>query len=135
MASSDPVGDMIAALKNANGRKHQKLCVTHSRFKEGVVRVLKDEGYIVDFKVVPDEKLPARKLMWVYLKYDSEGQRVLTDIVRVSKPGKRVFRPIAQVGKVLDGLGISVLSTHKGLLSDRQAKRQKVGGELVCRVW
>ncbi len=135
MASSDPVGDMIAALKNANTRKHVKCAIRHSRFKEGVVRVLKEEGYLVDFKVVADEKLPVRKTMWVWLKYDAEGQRVMTDILRISKPGKRIFRPIAEVGKVLDGLGISVLSTHKGILSDRQAKKQMVGGELVCKVW
>jgi small subunit ribosomal protein S8 len=135
MPSSDPVGDMIAALKNANQRRHIKAAITHSRFKEGVARVLKDEGYIVDFKVTADEKLPVRKTLWVYLKYDTDGQRVLTDIIRVSKPGRRIFRPIDSVGRVLDGLGISVLSTNRGLLSDRQARKQRVGGELVCRVW
>lgn len=135
MPSSDSVGDMICIIKNANTRKHLKAAIPHSRFKEGVARVLKEEGYLVDFKVTADEKLPVRKTLWVYLKYDPEGQRVLTDIIRVSKPGRRIFRPISGVSKVLDGLGISVLSTNRGLLSDRQARKQKVGGELVCRVW
>lgn len=135
MPSTDPVGDMIAMIKNANGRKHAKVAIPHSRFKEGVARVLKEEGYVIDFKVTVDEKLAARKTLWVYLKYDPEGQRVITEIIRISKPGRRIFRPIGKVGKVLDGLGITVLSTNRGMLSDRQAKQQKVGGELVCKVW
>lgn len=135
MPSSDPVSDMICMLKNANGRRHEKVGVPHSRFKEGVARVLKEEGYITDFKVVADEKLAVRKRMWIYLKYDPEGRRVLTDIVRVSKPGRRIFRGLGAFGKVLDGLGITVLSTNRGILSDRQARKQKVGGEMICRVW
>lgn len=135
MPSSDVVGDMIAIIKNANSRKHQKTSVPHSRYKEGVASVLKAEGYITDFKVIQDEKKKERKTLWIYLKYDTEGQRVITDIVRISKPGKRVFRGMDNVGKVLDGLGISILSTNRGILSNRQAKKQKVGGELICRVW
>jgi small subunit ribosomal protein S8 len=135
MPSSDPVGDMIAMIKNANTRKHPKVAIPHSRLKEGVARVLKEEGYVSDFKVEKDDKLPVRKTLWVYLKYDDEGSRVMTDIVRVSKPGRRIFRPVDKLGRVLDGLGISVLSTNRGLLSDRQARKQRVGGELVCRVW
>ncbi len=135
MPSSDPVGDMIAMIKNANTRGLMRVDVPHSRFKEGVVSVLKREGYIDDFKVVADVKLQARKTLHVYLKYDIESKPVLTDIIRVSKPGCRVFRPIAKFGKVMDGLGIQVLSTSKGILSDREAKDKKVGGETVCKVW
>ncbi len=135
MPSSDPVGDMIAMVKNALGRRHAKLAIPHSRFKEGVARVLKEEGYIADFKSVVDEKHKERKTLWVYLKYDAEGQRVLTDIKRISRPGRWVFRGVGEFGKVLDGLGITVLSTNRGILSDRQARKQKVGGEMICKVW
>lgn len=135
MASSDPVGDMIAMIKNANTRRHARVAIPHSRFKEGVAKVLKQEGYVTDVQITADEKAKTRKTIWVYLKYDPEGRRVLTDIVRVSRPGRRVFRPVDAFGRVLDGLGIGVLSTNRGILSDRQAKKAKVGGELICRVW
>src|SRR5512134_630383 len=135
MASSDPVGDMLAILKNANQRRHPKAPVPHSKMKEGVAQVLKAEGYLSDVKVVVDEKTPYRKTMWLYLKYDAENRRVLTDIKRVSSPGRRIFRGSAEISKVLDGLGISVLTTSRGILSSRQAKKMNVGGELICRVW
>ena len=135
MASSDPVGDMLAIIKNANQRRHAKAAVPHSKLKEGVAQVLKSEGYLADIKVVADEKKPFRKTMWLYLKYDPENRRVLTDIKRVSSPGRRIFRGSGEVAKVLDGLGVSVLTTSRGILSSRQAKKMNVGGELICRVW
>ena len=135
MASSDPVGDMICIIKNANQRRHAKAAVTHSKLKEGVAQVLKSEGYLSDIKVITDEKTPYRKTMWLYLKYDAENRRVLTDIKRVSSPGRRIFRGSTEVAKVLDGLGVSVLTTSRGILSSRQAKKMNVGGELICRVW
>jgi len=135
MASSDPVGDMIAMIKNANQRRHPKLGVPHSRLKEGVAQVLKAEGYLADVKVVADEKQSYRKTMWLFLKYDADNRRVLTDIKRVSKPGRRIFSGSGDVGKVLDGLGVTVLTTSQGILSSRQAKKKNVGGELICKVW
>lgn len=135
MPSTDPVADMIAILKNANTRRHEKTSVVHSRLKEGVAKVLKDEGFLADVKVIADEALPARKLMWLYLKYGRDGERVITDIRRVSTPGRRIYRGIQDVGKVLDGLGVTVLSTSKGVLSNRKAKKLKVGGEILCKVW
>ncbi len=135
MPSSDPVGDMIAMIKNANTRGLKRVETPTSRFKEGVAAVLKREGYIEDYKVVADEKVKVRRTLHVYLKYDIDRKPVLTNIVRVSKPGCRVFRPIAKFGKVVDGLGIQVVSTSKGILSDREAREKKVGGEMVCKVW
>ena len=135
MPSSDPVGDMIAIIKNGYTRRKRRVEVTHSRLKEGVASVLKREGYLTDYKVVPDETMKLRKTLHVYLKYDLDGRQVLTNIRRVSTPGRRVFRPVDELGRVLDGLGIQVLSTSKGILSDREAKKQNVGGELLCRVW
>jgi small subunit ribosomal protein S8 len=135
MPSSDPVGDMIAMIKNAYTRRHKKISLPHSQLKEGVARVLQTEGYIIDVKSITDEKRAFIKTLHVYLKYDEDGSPVMSEIKRVSKPGCRVFRGVDRLGRVLDGLGISVLSTSKGILSDRQARKQRVGGELICRVW
>jgi len=135
MASSDPVGDMIAMIKNASTRKLKRIDCPHSRLKEGVASVLKREGYVEDVKVIADDKLKWKKALHVYLKYDIDRSPILTDIKRISTPGRRVFRPVKEFQKVLDGLGISVLSTSKGILSDREARAQKVGGEMVCKAW
>ena len=135
MPSSDPVGDMICMIKNAHHRRHRRLSLPHSRMKEGVAKVLQAEGYIEDVKVTAEDKRPTFKTLHIYLKYDNDGQALITEIKRVSTPGCRIFRGVDRLGRVLDGLGISVLSTSKGILSDRQAKKQNVGGELLCRVW
>jgi len=135
MPSSDPVGDMLAMIKNAYGRRHKRVSLTHSRLKEGVAKVLRSEGYLEDVKMLPDEKRPERKFLHLYLKYDSDGQSVISDIKRVSKPGCRIFRGVDNLGRIMDGLGVQVLSTSKGILSDRQARKQRVGGELICEVW
>jgi small subunit ribosomal protein S8 len=135
MPSSDPVGDMIAMIKNAKGRRHRRLSLPHSRMKEGVANVLRSEGYLEDVKVTTDEKRTYLKTLHLFMKYDSDGAAVITEIKRVSKPGCRVFRGIDRLGRVLDGLGVSVLSTSKGVLSDRQARKERVGGELICKVW
>ncbi len=135
MPSSDPVGDMIAMIKNAKGRRHKRLSLPHSRLKEGVASVLRSEGYLEDVKVTVDDQRKYLKTLHLFLKYDSDGGSVITEIKRVSKPGCRVFRGVDRLGRVLDGLGVSVLSTSKGILSDRRARQERVGGELICRVW
>lgn len=132
MASSDPVGDMIAMIKNANARRHRRVSVRHSRMKEGICRVLREEGYLEDVRVVEEG---GARYLHIYLKYDPEGEPVLTELRRVSRPGCRIFRGIDSIGKVRDGLGIAVLSTSKGILSDRQARRLRVGGEWICKAW
>lgn len=135
MPSSDPVGDMLCMIKNGHSRRHKRVSLPHSALKEGVAGVLRSEGYLEDVKVTTDEKRTYLKTLHLYLKYDSDGGALITDIKRVSTPGCRIFRGVDRLGRVLDGLGISVLSTSKGILSDRQAKKQNVGGELICRVW
>ena len=128
----DTVADMLTRVRNANIARHEKTAMPHSRLKEGIARVLKDEGYIKDFRVVADG---IKKSLHVYLRYGLDRERVLTSIVRVSRPGRRVFRGVERLERVLDGLGIAVLSTHQGILSDRTARRKGVGGELLCKVW
>jgi small subunit ribosomal protein S8 len=135
MPSSDPVGDMLAMIKNAYGRRHKRLSLPHSILKEGVAKVLRSEGYLEDVKTIQDEKKQERKTLHLYLKYDAEGASVISEIKRVSKPGCRIFRGVDSLGRIMDGLGIQVLSTSKGIMSDRQARKQRVGGELVCKVW
>ena len=135
MPSSDPVGDMLAMIKNAYGRRHKRLSLPHSILKEGVAKVLRSEGYLEDVKTVQDEKKKERKTLHLYLKYDAEGSSVISEIKRVSKPGCRIFRGVDSLGRIMDGLGVQVLSTSKGILSDRQARKERVGGELICKVW
>ena len=135
MPSSDPVGDMLAMIKNAYGRRHKRVSLAHSNFKEGVAKVLRSEGYLEDVKTVQDEKRKEIKFLHLYLKYDNVGESVISDIKRVSKPGCRIFRGVDNLGRIMDGLGVQVLSTSKGIMSDRQARKERVGGELVCKVW
>ena len=135
MPSSDPVGDMLAMIKNAYGRRHKRLSLPHSIMKEGVAKVLRTEGYLEDVKSIQDEKKKERKTLHLYLKYDGAGESVISEIKRVSKPGCRIFRGVDELGRIMDGLGVQVLSTSKGIMSDRQARKERVGGELVCKVW
>jgi small subunit ribosomal protein S8 len=135
MPSSDPVGDMLAMIKNAYGRRHKRVSLAHSNFKEGVAKVLRSEGYLEDVKVVQDEKRKEIKVLHLYLKYGTTGESVISEIKRVSKPGCRIFRGVDNLARIMDGLGVQVLSTSKGIMSDRQARKERVGGELVCKVW
>jgi len=126
---------MLAMIKNAYGRRHKRVSLPHSILKEGVAKVLRSEGYLEDVKVVADEKKKERKSLHLYLKYDNDGSSVISEIKRVSKPGCRIFRGVDKLGRIMDGLGVQVLSTSKGILSDRQARKERVGGELICKVW
>ena len=135
MPSSDPVGDMLAMIKNAYGRRHKRVSLPHSRLKEGVAKVLRSEGYLEDVKTIQDEKRQEVKVLHLYLKYGSTGDSVISEIKRVSKPGCRIFRGVDNLARIMDGLGVQVLSTSKGIMSDRQARKERVGGELICKVW
>mgnify|MGYP003951821039 FL=1 len=136
MASHDPLGDMLAMLKNANTRGLQKVQLHHSNMKEHVAQVLKKEGYLADVRVDEVEgKRGSRKYLHIAMKYDADRGKALTDLKRVSKPGRRIFRGADNLGKVQDGLGISVISTSHGIVSDREAKSKNIGGEILCKVW
>jgi small subunit ribosomal protein S8 len=128
----DPVADLLTRIRNANIARHAKTEMPHSRLKEGIARVLKEEGYIQDYQVAGEGP---RKALHVYLRYTPDRERVLTSLVRVSRPGRRVHRGVRRMERVLDGLGIGILSTHRGILSDREARKKGVGGELLCKVW
>ena len=131
MSLSDPIGDMIARVKNAQARKHKKVELPSSKFKSKIADILKNEGFIKDFKVSTEEK---KNILSLELKYHS-GNPVISNFERVSKPGRRIFSSAHSLPKINNGLGIAILSTPKGVMTDIDARKQKVGGEIVCKVF
>jgi len=131
MSLSDPIGDMIARIKNAQIRNHKKVQLPSSKFKIKIAEVLKSEGYIIDYKVSQESNKP---YLEISLKYHS-GNPVISSIQRVSKPGRRIFSRAESLPKINDGLGIAIISTPKGVMTDIDARKQKVGGEIICKVF
>jgi small subunit ribosomal protein S8 len=132
MSMTDPIADLLARIRNAHRAKHDRLDVPASRVKLEVCRILKEEGYIKNVKVVEGEP---RNLLRVFLSYTKEGAPGISRMRRVSTPGRRVYRGADAIKPVLNGLGIGIVSTSKGLMTDRQAREQRVGGEVLCEVW
>ncbi len=131
MSLSDPIGDMIARIKNAQLRNHKKVKLPSSKFKIKIAEVLKIEGYIIDYKVSQDSNKP---YLEISLKYNS-GNPVISSIQRVSKPGRRIFSRAESLPKINNGLGIAIISTPKGVMTDIDARKEKVGGEIICKVF
>ena len=131
MSLSDPIGDMIARIKNAQLRNHKKVQLPSSKFKIKIAEVLKSEGYIIDYKVTPESN---KSNLEISLKYNS-GNPVISSIQRVSKPGRRIFSRAESLPKINNGLGIAIISTPKGVMTDIDARKQKVGGEIICKVF
>jgi len=132
MSLSDPIGDMLARLKNSQLRNHKKIELPSSKFKTKIAEILKSEGYIIDYDVVTLENNKANLL--ISLKYSS-GSPVISSIERISKPGRRIFSSAESLPKVNNGLGIAIISTPKGVMTDIDARKQKVGGEIICKVF
>jgi small subunit ribosomal protein S8 len=132
MSMTDPIADLLTRIRNAHRAKHDRLDVPASNVKLEVCRILKEAGYIKNVSVV--EQQP-RNLIRVYLSYTKEGKPGISRMRRVSTPGRRVYRGAEQIKPVLNGLGIGIVSTSKGLMTDRQAREQRVGGELLCEIW
>ena len=131
MSLSDPIGDMIARIKNAQVRNHKKVELPSSNFKVKIADVLKSEGFIIDYKIITENNKP---LLSINLKYYS-GNPVISTIERVSKPGRRIFSSAESLPKINNGLGIAIVSTPKGVMTDIDARKQKVGGEIICKVF
>jgi len=131
MSLSDPIGDMLARIKNAQMRNHKKVQFPSSKFKTKIAEILKTEGYIIDFKLIDENK---KINVEIILKYSS-GNPVISSIERVSKPGRRIFSSAESLPKINNGLGIAIVSTPKGVMTDIDARKQKVGGEIICRVF
>lgn len=134
MTMTDPIADMLTRLRNANVAMHDEVVMPASKQKTALAEMLTKEGYIVGYSVADNSKGPGQVLK-IDMKYSPERRRVISGIRRVSKPGLRVYRKHNEVERVLGGLGIAVLSTSKGLMTDREARRQRVGGEVLCHVW
>jgi len=133
MSFTDPIGDMLTRIRNASSARHEKVLVPASRLKARIAEVLKEEGFIRDFVLHKDES--KQGAITILLKYSPEREPAINDIKRVSKPGLRRYVATGSIPRVLNGMGIAILSTSKGLMVDREARKQKVGGELICTVW
>jgi len=131
MSLTDPIGDMLARIKNSQLRNHKKVEMPSSNFKMKIADVLKNEGYIIDYKVSLEEK---KTILEINLKYNS-GNPVIQTIERVSKPGRRIFSSAESLPKINNGLGIAIVSTPKGVMTDIDARKQRVGGEIICKVF
>jgi len=129
---TDPVADMLTRIRNANLVHHERVEIPGSRLKKSMAQILKDEGFIRDFDWIDDGTQGTLRL---YLKYGPNKEKVINGLKRISKPGLRVYVQRDEVPRVLSGLGIAILSTSHGVLSDKQARRQRVGGEVLCYVW
>ena len=131
MAFNDPIGDMIARIKNAQIRNHKTVELPSSNFKIKISNILKSEGYILDYKINSETN---KSILLIYLKYHS-GNPVISTFERVSKPGRRIFSSAESLPKINNGLGIAIISTPKGVMTDLDARKQKIGGEIICKVF
>ncbi|NLZ18590.1 MAG: 30S ribosomal protein S8 [Desulfobulbaceae bacterium] len=132
MSMNDPLADMLTRIRNASRARFQSVEMPLSALKADVARVLKEEGYITDYQIVQEGP---QGLLKVHLKYGPHNEQVITGIRRVSKPGRRQYTGSDKIPTVMSGLGIAVLTTSRGVMTDRAARREKVGGELLCEVW
>ena len=132
MHITDPIADMLTRIRNANSAKHETVDIPASNMKKAIAQILLDEGYIASYKVIEDDK---QGVIRVTLKYSENKSQVITGLRRVSKPGLRIYSNVEDMPKVMKGLGIAIVSTSKGIMTDREARKQNVGGEVLAFVW
>lgn len=132
MVMTDPIADMLTRIRNANSVRHEKLEVPASNIKKEIATILKNEGFIRDAEFIEDNK---QGIIRIFLKYGPNNERVISGLKRISKPGLRVYVKSDEVPRVLGGLGIALISTSKGVITDKEARRQKIGGEVLAYVW
>ena len=130
--NADPIADMLTRIRNANALRYEEVSLPSSKIKEGIAAILKKEGFVTDY-AVSEEK--GKKTLTITLKYSASGERVITNLKRISKPGLRIYAEADKIPSVLKGLGIAIVSTPNGLLTDRQARKAHVGGEILAYVW
>jgi small subunit ribosomal protein S8 len=129
---TDPISDMLIRIKNALMARHKTVVVPGSKLKLEIARILKDEGYIEDYRVV--EEKPQIKIE-IVLKYNEKKRPVIAGIKRVSKPGRRIYRGYKELPRVLDGMGMAIISTSQGIMTDHEARKRRLGGEVICEIW
>lgn len=132
MSVTDPIADMLTCLRNAIMAKKKEVIVPSSRIKVEMAKILKDEGFIKNFKVIDDNK---QGLLQIWLKYTEDNQSVISGLERVSRPGCRIYCTKETLPRVMDGLGIAIISTSKGILTDNKCRELGVGGEIICKIW
>ena len=132
MSNMDPVSDLLTRIRNAHMAKHDRVDVPSSKLKAEICRILKETGYIRYFRRMEQQPIPVLR---VFLEYSDSGEPAITHLKRVSKPGRRVYRGADDIRPVLNGRGLGVISTNLGLLTDRQARERRVGGEVLCEIW
>jgi len=132
MRLTDPVADMLSRIRNAITSRHQKVDVPASKLKLEIARILKEEGYIANYKATEEE---GHKVVRIYLKYGNNNEAAISNVARVSSPGNRVYVRRSEIPRVLGGMGINILTTPRGVMTGRQARKEGVGGELLCEVW
>jgi small subunit ribosomal protein S8 len=132
MVMTDPIADMLTRIRNANMVRHEKLEVPASKIKKEIAEILKREGFVRDFELIEDNK---QGIIRIFLKYGANNERVITGLKRISKPGLRVYAKTGEVPRVLNGLGIAVVSTSHGVLTDKEARSKQAGGEVLAYVW
>ncbi len=133
MGMTDPIADMLTRIRNANMVRFKRVDVLLSNMNLNIAKVLNESGYISGYNIKRDDR--RREILRIYLKYSDSNERVITEIKRVSKPGKRVYEKSEKIPKVLNGYGIAILSTSSGVMTDKKARESNVGGEILCNVW
>jgi len=132
MGMTDPIADMLTRIRNALMASYDSVDIPRSRLKTDIAKVLKSEGFIKNYKIISDKQQGS---MRIFFKFDEQGDPIIEGLKRISKPGCRVYSPSDRIPKVLNGYGINILSTSKGVITDKQAREMKVGGEILCSVW
>ena len=132
MTMTDPIADMLTRVRNASSAMHTDVLIPDSKIKQSIAKILVDEGYVNGYEVLSDGTHPMIKIA---LRYSDERERVISGIRRISKPGRRVYRGAQELPRVLGGLGVAIISTSQGLMTDKQARRSKVGGEVLAYIW
>jgi small subunit ribosomal protein S8 len=132
MSMTDPIADMLSRIRNASSAAHDDVLIPASKIKENIARILADEGYVDTYETVVDESHPAIKIV---LRYSEERESAIAGLRRISKPGRRVYKGARELPRVLGGLGVAIISTSRGVMTDRQARREGVGGEILAYVW
>lgn len=132
MALSDPIADMLTCIRNASSAKKGVVEVKNSLFSEAIAKIFKGEGFIANYKVIKDTK---QGVLRIYLHYGKDGAPAITGVKRISRPGLRIYKKLDEMPRVYGGLGVAIISTSKGLMTDNEAREKKIGGEVICSIW
>ena len=132
MSMTDPIADYLTRIRNAMARRHSKVDIPASNMLKAISRILHEQGYIRNFTVIEDDK---QGVVRIYLKYGADKASAITGLKRVSRPGFRIYSKVDEIPRVMNGLGVAIVSTPKGILTDKQARKERVGGEVLCEIW